>query len=613
MALLSAILASLSPKRSLAATSLLLALAAIAYAPVVRADEEPPPKTLTGDYSSYERESIDDALKARDATIDDSPEGKTIEGVDVEALDVIEKRDPAPGFLNYFHARSRPYVIEREVLLGVGDRYRQALVDETARNLRDLIQLSLVVVVPMRGSAPDKVRLLVITKDVWSLRLNSDFRIAGGKLEYLLLQPSEWNVAGTHQTVGAQLVWQPLSYSLGARYQEPRLWGSRVALASDANVIISSKQGKPEGSYGAAAIGQPLFSARTEWAWQVAGAWRDEVNRRYSNGELKTYDAKATDFDDKIPFQYRSSVYTSVASITRSFGWATKNDAILGFEANRRAYHTFDLSAFDPRAAAEFNARFLPIGDTRVNPFIEYRGYTSDFLRVLDFETLGLQEDFRLGHELDLKLYPVSTSLGSSRTFMGVSAAAQYTVPLGDGLARAAIESIVESQSDGVADALVEGKERAVTPRLGFGRLVFDAHQLYRPRNSLNRLSFLGGEGRLRGYPTHYAFGKNVVAYSLEFRTRPLELLSTELGAAFFYDTGDAYDDFSQIDLKHSVGFGLRALFPQLDQLVFRVDVGFPIACHGLPPGVSPVQVVLTFDQAFSMPVLTRGTVFTDR
>ena len=593
--------------RSLAASTATVCVSLV----VARASAEEPPASVTGEYSPYEQASIDEALGTRKMQLDDAPEGKTVEGIDVVSLDVIEKRDPAPRFLNVFHTTTKPYVIEREVLLRVGGPYTQVLADETARNLRDLIQLSVVLVVPVRGSTKDKVRILVVTKDVWSLRLNSNVRYVSGKLEYLYLQPSEWNIAGTHHQAFAQLVYQPLSYALGGGYSIPRLLGSRVLVGASANVIINSKQGKPEGSYGTFSLGQPLFSSLTEWSWGVVGSWTNEVTRRYSNGELALFDARSTPAIDAIPDEIRSVLAIGSASVTRSFGWAVKNDVSLGLEASRRKYTTDDLSRFDPVAASEFRARRLPVDDTRINPYVEYHGYTSRFLRVLDLETLGLQEDFRLGHDLWLKGYPVTTALGSTRSFMGVGTGAQYAVLLGDGLARGGIEALFEGDKDALADVVVEGRERVITPRLGFGRLLFDGQQVFRPRDSLNRRSTLGGEGRLRGYPTSYLVGKNLVAYSLEFRTAPVEILSCQLGAAFFWDTGDAYDDRSELSLKHSVGAGLRMLFPQLDRYVLRFDFGFPVGRR--PADVSPMQFVITFEQAFPMPALRRGTVFTTR
>jgi Omp85 superfamily domain len=142
---------------------------------------------------------------------------------------------------------------------------------------------------------------------------------------------------------------------------------------------------------------------------------------------------------------------------------------------------------------------------------------------------------------------------------------------------------------------------RIVTPRLGFGRLVFDASGLLRYHNFLNRTSYLGGEGRLRGYPSNYFFGKDIVAYNLEFRSRPLELLSVQFGAAAFFDVGHAADALRDLHPRKSAGIGLRMLFPQLNRVVFRADVGFPLA-HRLDPGVSPWSATIAFEQAFTLP-----------
>jgi len=100
---------------------------------------------------------------------DPSPEGKVVERVEVAPLDVFEERDVLPRWLNVFHATTRKGVVRQEVLLREGDRYQQVLVDDTIRNLRRLPgvpQLSAVLVVAAAGSAPGRVVLVVITKDV---------------------------------------------------------------------------------------------------------------------------------------------------------------------------------------------------------------------------------------------------------------------------------------------------------------------------------------------------------------------------------------------------------------------------------------------------------------
>jgi hypothetical protein len=270
-----------------------------------------------------------------------------------------------------------------------------------------------------------------------------------------------------------------------------------------------------------------------------------------------------------------------------------------GLEASRRAYRAHDLAGFDPAAAGEFVVEEVPVSDTRIGPFVQLHAHSIEFARLLEFETLGLQEDIALGHDLWLKLYPATRSAASSRDLLGTYAGASWTSPLGDGIARAWAASTYEATPDAAeVDAQLEAGVRAVTPRLGFGRLVYDGGVLHRWRDYLNRRFTLGGEGRLRGWVTQAVVGKDVVASNFEFRTRPIEILTAQLGLAAFYDVGDAFDGFDELRLKQGAGFGLRALFPQLDRFVFRADLGFP-----LERGAGArTDLVMTFGQAFPMP-----------
>jgi hypothetical protein len=524
------------------------------------------------------------------------PEGKIVEGIDVVTLDVVEPRDPAPRALNMLHATSGRDVIEREILLAVGEPYSAYGCDETARNLRLLQQLSLVICTATEGTSADRVRVLVISKDVWSLRLGWDISITGGGLNSLQLVPTETNLGGTHQIALARYWYQPESQSLGFGYGIPRLAGRRLSLSAEVG-LIWNRQGETEGSYGSVGVAKTLYSVRTEWAWAVGANWRDEVARRYQNGRV------AIDPATGVPWQYGARRVAEAAYITRSFGLTYKHDFTLGAEMNLRAYHAPSLPGVDPAAVAAFAQENLPLGDTRVGPFVQYRAYTSNFLRVLDFETLGLQEDFRLGHDAYLRVYPITEQLGSSRTFLGTYSALAYTVGLGDGLVRAAVESTIEAETERLSDARLEVDLRLVTPRLGFGRLVFDAGALNRYRNYLNRQSYLGGDGRLRGYPSNYFVGKDVIVYNLEFRTRPLEVVSCQLGAAAFYDVGHAANGWDNLHPRQSAGFGFRVLFPQLDRVVFRGDIGFPLT-RPLDPGVPAFTTTIAFEQAFPVPTI---------
>ncbi len=465
-----------SSSRRLALTTALAALAllALAFAPrPARADEPAtptkparpdaplPPDERRDPHSPYERQTIDEAVAKLGAAVEPHPEGKVLEGIDVVTLDVFEKRDPLPGplmrFANWFHVTSKHYVIEREVLVSPGQRWDQALVDETARNLRGFAQLSLVLCIPLAGSAPGRVRLLVITKDVWSLRLNSNYTFENGRLQYLLLQPSEENLVGTHQQILGNFVLDPATITLGGSYVLPRLDGSRVAASASANVVLNRATGHTEGSYGTFSYGQPLYSTLATWAWGANLGWDHEIQRRFIGGEFTDFDpvkgkcvplqGGATP-DDARSCRYTSDNITGSYAVTRSWGTSLKHDVTVGVSAARHLNTPFDLSVFAPAAQQAFVTANLPLTDTQIGPYVEYHDYSSRFVDVHDFETLGLTENFRRGHEVFLHVAPFSSSLLSTRSFVNILAAAAYTVPLGDGLVRGIVQANTEIDTD---------------------------------------------------------------------------------------------------------------------------------------------------------------------
>lgn len=562
-------------------------------------------------FSSYEKETIERTLKETGGEIEPHPEGKRIEHIEIVPLEVIEDRDPIPGFFNIFHTTTRPSVIRDELLFSEGQKVDAQRLIESAKNLRERRQLSLVLIVPLKSQEPGHVRILVITKDVWSLRLNSNFEAVDGKLTKLLLQPAEENMFGGHKTIGALFVLEPDTYSLGAQYIDRRVAGSRIETLVSANIIINRESGDPEGSFGSFVYGQPLYSAESEWAWRTLAVWYDEIFRSYIGTDLRTYDAPSTAVDDEIPYVYDASRWFGSYALTRSFGRRHKHDVSFGVELDRRKFKVNPNANVDPRATADFVREEVPVSDTRLSPFVELRSYTSEYKRVLDFETLGLQEDFRLGHEAVLRVFPASTDVVSSRDLIGTYAALGYTFPLGDGLLRLLAANTVQlaTRRESETDATGQVNARIVTPRVVIGRFVYDSVLVNHYRNYLNERLALGGDTRLRGYAPKADLGKDAFAQNVEFRTRPVQLLSALFGGALFYDMGDAFDGFDEFHLNHSAGLGLRAVFPQAQRLAFRADWGFPIQDGQLK---LPGSLFVTFGQAFEMPNLPPPSLAAD-
>jgi hypothetical protein len=596
------------------------------FVPAAGRAQQTRPTSKTFEYSAYEKETITRALEATASTIDPEPQGKIIEGVDTLRLEVLESRDPIPDeldwrhillpvgrsiptrrTLNSLHSVSREFVIRREMLLREGDAYDQILIDETARNMRGRmpLQISLVIILPVRGSAPDKVKLLVITKDIWSLRLSYDLSVTPGGLERLVIVPQETNLLGWHHTVQTNFLFQPEAYTLGVGYRIPRFGSSWISAAGAASVTMNRRSGDAEGSAMSISVGQGLYSTRTEWAWSASAGYATGISRRYVNARVGTFNSAVTpNVADNIPTAYKSATSSASVGVTRSFGWGFKNNFSLTMNASKAEYRSFDTAAFDPRAVADYEQRLVPLGEDRVYPALSWTTFTNDYLRTLDINTLALQEDYRVGHDFSATVYPVSKALGSTRDLIGVSARAGYSLPMGDGLAGGSVSTFAENNDGAITDASVSGSFGAVTPRIGIGRLVMNTSFVNRYRNYLRSRTITGGDDRLRGYPSNFFFGKDAVFYNIEFRSTSLQILKIALGGVAFFDAGDAAQGFDLLRAKQSVGFGLRILFPQLNRLVARFDLAFPLKRGPFPESgttsrVDPVGFFFALDQAF--------------
>ena len=262
--------------------------------------------------------------------------------------------------------------------------------------------------------------------------------------------------------------------------------------------------------------------------------------------------------------------------------------------------------------SAEFLTRQVERSDTRIGPFARLDLYRNEYVSLVDVETLGLQEDFPIGYRLLLKGYAASQRAQSSRDVMGVVAGLSYTWPLQNGLAMAwGIHSLEATPNSNQNDAVIQGGVRVVTPFVGPLRVVYDGGALSRYRDYLHVRYALGGDTRLRGYPSQYFIGSNFITSNLEVRARPLRLWTVLFGLAGFYDAGDSFDNWQSVRPKHSLGLGIRAPFPQFQRIVGRLECAFPLDRPTLPgQHWGSVDVLLTVEgQPFATPQLvSRGS-----
>ena len=257
-------------------------------------------KAQAGD-ALYESQRVQRALRERSLEVDPQPEGKRIAYVEIVREEVLaedELRIPivlprfAPTWPNAFHWTTRERVIRRELLLEDGDRYRALRAEESMRNLRALGIFALVRIVAVRTTDPNRVGLLVYTRELWSLRTEVAFAGAGSAFQ-LTGALVERNFLGRNKELSVRFDIDPKAYSLGHEYYDPRLLGSELSLDESFDVILNRSSGHPEGSQGGLTLARPFRNLGQAWSWALAGWYAAYVHRAFRGSEIATVNPNA--------------------------------------------------------------------------------------------------------------------------------------------------------------------------------------------------------------------------------------------------------------------------------------------------------------------------------
>jgi len=570
------------------------------------------------DREAYEQDLIERCMESAGLEPDDHPQGKIIEKIIIRRKPIIEAADPWPDhlaahhsvieqtsftrespdpwpdFLNIFHVTTREHIVKQELLFKKGDRYDEDVVRESARNLRSLpLLFSAVRIVTARGTRPDKIVVLVITKDLWSLRFNSQFSLGGGVFNYLSLKPTEQNFLGYNQQVSLYTFVDRDTYSIGEIYRVPRLFGSRFSLYESLHLRINQLSGDEEGGFGSVHFGRPLYSINSKWGFAVGASFDIGIRREYEGANIRQVGFIIDDlvyWRDKI-WNYKS--YSVQAQAVRSFGVRWKSSILLGYTLRSRTYAlpgNFPSEPFDVRES--FIDNVLPNQDQAGEILARFRFYEASYHRFQNIQTYGLTEDYRFGPEASVETSWANPAFGFAQNSVWLRAAVGYrflffgqnifevssslSVRYWPGHDLAEARSAGTNWVDRRADLYLEN----VSPDLfGLGRLLVRIKYVY-TQYSVNRsLLSLGGDNTLRGFVSGYSAGERLLNFNVEFRSQPWVLRTLHMGFVVFYDGGDAYGYSHDNDFNYhqSLGFGFRGLFPQFDRGSVRLDFGIPL------------------------------------
>lgn len=538
---------------------------------------------------TLERTALIRALDHHQLSVELRPDGKRVGDVYVSTLPVFGEEEQIFRWANVFHIASKDHVIAREVLLRRGERYDERKVDETQRKLRDRLFTSLAVVVPVISSEPGVVDLLVVTRDIFSLRLNSNYEFQGGDFTYLSLSLAENNFLGRRMLLAMVFVMEQATLTLGPLVINKNLLGKQLDVGARGGPIINRQTLTLEGSESAVSISKPLWSLDSRWGWAVDGGHSFATVRSFRGNELRTYDAPSTPEIEAIPYLYHQRYWSVGASVSRQLGegrW--KHRFKLGYDLTSQRPSVDDDFQGSAAARADFVADVLPRNERSGVLFGSYELFTPRYREYRDVDSYDLPEDTRLGPRAVVTLGAGLRVLASDSNFGRASLETGWVEAWGgDGLAMAAGSLSVRLEEGALVDRTIGAAARLVTPMTRAGRVVSEARFTGVFHDASNRFLYLGGDTGLRGYPINYLDGDRRVVAQTEFRGRNVRgFLGSRWGLIGFYDVGGAADVLDDLRFYQDVGIGIRALGPQLSPDVFRFDFALPLTGEhaGWPP-----------------------------
>lgn len=540
---------------------------------------------------SYERSAVEWALKKRHLRLEDRPEGKLLEAIIVVNLDVFGKAEGFLRLVNFLHVTTREHVIEREVLLRPGESWDQELVEETQRKLKDPLFTSLVVVIPVKASTADKVNLLVVTRDVWSLRMNSTFEYLEGTLTGLRLSVAENNIFGLRKHGAFVFDMGQGSFSLGPQYVDKALAGTRLQLVSRVSALFARETSDFEGTSSSTTLSYPLWSLRQRWGGIFRVSHLDSVVRSFRGTDIELVDNPDTPEIEAVPRVYQLRTLGTETSVVRSYGRSVKQRFTMGHQLSVLRPDFLDDFMGSDADRVTLEQKVFPRSELASALFLQYRLFTPHFVVYRNLNSYDLAEDVRLGPDFSVGVASALKAIGSEANFYRGNIRAAWTFGLlGNGFIRASGGVSTRLQDAEFIDNVISSSLKVAAPPLADAfRLVAQASLGVRLRERGNGRFTVGGSNGLRGYQIFEFSGQKRVVTNVELRSMPLRLLFARVGGLLFWDMAHAANRLGELQMKHGVGFGLRYLIPQLQPIVFSLDWAFPLqgTAAGWPGRVS--------------------------
>jgi outer membrane protein assembly factor BamA len=490
------------------------------------------------------------------------PPGTVIGEIRVVTRNIFNPEDPSEDrwvfrLANRLHRKTRPGVVESQLLFRPGDPYSPELVEESERLLRRNDYLYDAKIRPVLRE-DGKVDVVVETRDVWTLQGGAGFSRAGGE-NTTTFEVTDSNFLGTGKDVTVSRIGTVDRTSNLFRYQDPNVLGTHARL-------FLSLADNSDGGRERFELERPFYSLDARWAAGVRMFKDDRISRLFKAGKATT------------GFRHETELLEAYGGYSTGLVNGMAHRFRLGFTHSRE---DFDLTPRFPKGG------LLPEDRTLAYPWISYDLVEDGFVVERDLNRIQRPEDLNLGRQLHVRLGFSSPSFGADREqWIGEAGASAGWRPGPRQLLLASAGGRTRWGKGEAENLIVSGNVRYYLRTFGdhllYASLTGDLAERLDDEEQL----LLGGDSGLRGYPLRFQTGDRRALFTLEqrfFSDRELFRLAT-VGAAVFFDAGQAW--FVNADprleqerrLLKDVGVGLRLGSIRSSRgAVVHLDVAFPL------------------------------------
>ncbi|MBU8932376.1 MAG: hypothetical protein KOO62_00065 [candidate division Zixibacteria bacterium] len=457
---------------------------------------------------------------------------------------------------NRLHIITRDAVIRRELLFRVGESCSILRVEETARNLRNRLQLydAWIEVDTLNNG---HLLMKVVTIDEWTLAAGPSFSRDGNE-NIVSLSISDRNILGRNEFLSLGYVIQDIDDDyFDGRFIDQRFWRGQV-------VLDAMYSDNPVEKLRLLKIYRPYYDLEQSLTWEVIwGAARSRID-----------------------------IYHD----TEPIGQSRAESDLLGLSVGWRTGSYFDQLLFDLRYAylfervigadtlsndpldAELVAAALPRDSIY---HLASAGVTAthlDFTKLSRIDGIGNTEDFALGQTVAFSVSRAFQPRLRTHIWDKLTGCLSLGYQFGNSLTYLSYSREMWFDGGGYLRRLTNLSVYGFSYPVRFITFAFHGQYLSDWRNDNAEPLTLGGISGIRGYDKYFRTGNRRAVFNAEIRCFPdFDFLSLVFSPALFMDAGRTWKVREEIGLRDfyfSGGIGLRfAIGHSSRDRVIRLDL----------------------------------------